>query len=320
MSNIETLPAKREPLMAGAPIRAIIPQSMEDAFRIATAVVASGMAPADMKTPEKCLIAIMQGLEVGMTPLQSIQRIAVINGRPTIWGDAAIGLVRASGLCEYIKEWLEGDGDKMVAHCEAKRKGEKEPIKGSFSVADAKKAKLWGKAGTWQQYDKRMLQMRARGFTLRDGFADVLGGMYLREEMEGVEAEIKDVTPLVAPPAQHVELEAPPAPKPEDPSRRKKGEPRTSTRAYYRDGEPTDAEIQESQAKIGAILQGAPMSNAETDKYLADLEDRLKVVSTLEDVTMIEDAHVEFEEQRMFPPDRTKATKLIEEAKGRFEQ
>jgi hypothetical protein len=127
----------------------------------------------------------------------ALQRIAVINGRPSIWGDGAMGLVRASGLCEYVYEAIDGDGDHMVAVCRVKRKGEKNPIERTFSVADAKKAGLWGKAGTWQQYPKRMLQMRARAFALRDLFADVLGGLYIAEELEGLDEDrpIKDVTP-----------------------------------------------------------------------------------------------------------------------------
>lgn len=192
-TEVVQLPVRRE-LAAGAPLRAIIPTTMEEAFRIANAVVKAGMAPQGMQTAEKCLIAIMQGLEVGMTPMQSIQRIAVIGGRPTIYGDAAIGLVRASGLCEYVSEWIVGEGDERVAHCETKRRGETKVVTASFSVQDAVVAKLWKKDGPWQTHPKRMLQMRARGFTLRDAYADVLGGMYLREEVEG-EDDMRDVTP-----------------------------------------------------------------------------------------------------------------------------
>jgi hypothetical protein len=135
-----------------------------------------------------------------MTPFMALDKIAIVNGRPTIWGDGAIGLVRGSGLCEWIREKIEGEGDKRVAICEAKRRGEPEPIRGVFSVADAKQAGLWGKQGPWQQYVNRMLQMRARAFCLRDGFADVLGGLYLKEEMDDVSnAPVRDVSPPVPP-------------------------------------------------------------------------------------------------------------------------
>jgi RecT family len=174
----------RQSLSVGGKVSAIVPQSMDEAFRLAQAICAAGMAPRGMDTPEKAMIAIMRGLEVGLTPMMALDKIAIVNGRPVIWGDGAIGLVRGSGLCDYVKEYIEGDGDNRVAVCAAKRKGEADPIERRFSVADAKKASLWGKSGPWQQFPERMLQMRARAFALRDLFADVLGGLYLKEEIE----------------------------------------------------------------------------------------------------------------------------------------
>ncbi|WP_146140147.1 hypothetical protein [Alsobacter soli] len=152
---------------------------------LAKAVVASRMAPKGLETPEACMVAILHGLEVGLTPLMALQRIAVIDGRPTIWGDAALALVRSSGQCRLIKEWVQGEGpDDWTACCAVQRRSEPEALTRQFSVADAKQAGLWGQPGPWSGYPRRMLQMRARAFALRDGFADVLGGLYLREEFE----------------------------------------------------------------------------------------------------------------------------------------
>ena len=183
--------AKPAPFLAGGTVKAIIPQSFEEVYRLARIVVAAGMAPKGMDTEEKAAIAIMRGLEVGLTPFQALDKIAIVNGRPTIWGDGALGLVRGSGLCEWIKETTEGE----TAICEAKRRGDAQTIRRTFTVADAKKAGLWGKQGPWQQYPNRMLQMRARAFCLRDGFADVLGGLYLKEEFDGIEGQARDMTP-----------------------------------------------------------------------------------------------------------------------------
>jgi hypothetical protein len=183
MSNVATIEA-RPNLVTGNRPSAIVPTDMDSAYRLAKAICIAGMAPKGMETPEKCMIAIMRGLEVGLTPFMALDKIAIVNGRPVIWGDGAIGLVRGSGLCEFVKERIEGKDDARVAVCEAKRRGEVEPIRRTFSVMDAKKAGLWGKGGPWTQYPERMLSMRARAFALRDGFADVLGGLYLREEIE----------------------------------------------------------------------------------------------------------------------------------------
>ena len=99
------------------------------------------MAPHGLETPEACLIAILHGLEVGLTPLSALQRIAVIDGRPTIWGDGAMALVRASGLCRSVREWIEGEtAEDWSATCTVKRRGEGRPIERRFSVQDARRA------------------------------------------------------------------------------------------------------------------------------------------------------------------------------------
>jgi hypothetical protein len=160
-------------------------QSFDDAFRFSKMVAASEFAPKDFKgKPESCLLAIQHGSEVGLSPMQSLQSIAVINGRPTIWGDAALALVQACSVCEYVREYMEGEGDSLTAVCEAKRQGYPAPTTVRFSVADAKKASLWGKAGPWTQYPSRMLQLRARGFALRNAFADALRGLVTAEEAQ----------------------------------------------------------------------------------------------------------------------------------------
>jgi hypothetical protein len=148
-------------------------------------VAASDFAPKDFKNkPESCLLAIQHGSEVGLSPMQSLQSIACINGRPSVWGDAALALVIGSPVCEYVMETVGGEGDSMVATCEAKRRGYEKPTFVRFGVADAKKAGLWGKSGPWTQYPKRMLQLRARGFALRDAFPDVLRGLVTAEEAQ----------------------------------------------------------------------------------------------------------------------------------------
>lgn len=168
-----------------APARGLALATFDDAFRFAKVVAATEFAPKDFRgKPEACMLAIQAGSEVGLSPMQSLQSIAVINGRPSIWGDAAMALVQASPVCEFVREYTEGDGENLVAICEAKRRGYPAPTVVRFSVADAKKAGLWGKSGPWQQYPARMLALRARGFALRNAFADALRGLITAEEAQ----------------------------------------------------------------------------------------------------------------------------------------
>jgi len=177
-------------LTAGSRAMAIIPQTFDDCYRMGKILAACGMVPASYNNnPEACTVAIMQGLEVGLSPIAAVNSIAVINGRPSLWGDGALAVVRASGLLEYMKEWTSD----TTAYCEAQRRDEPEPIVRTFSDADAKSAGLLTKKGPWQDYRPRMRQMRARSWVLRDGFADVLKGLHIGEEAQDI--PMRDVTP-----------------------------------------------------------------------------------------------------------------------------
>ena len=183
-AELQIVEPKIVPLKAGGRVAAIVPQSVEEVFRLATAIAKSGLAPQGLKSAEQITIAIMHGAEIGLPPMQAIQRIAVVNGRPTLWGDAVPALLLSRGF--KIREWMVGGPNTRCAMCEVTRPdGEK--IERSFSQADAVLAGLWGKAGPWKQYPERMMQMRARGYAARDGAADVLSGLYIAEEVQDID-------------------------------------------------------------------------------------------------------------------------------------
>lgn len=161
------------------------PQTFEQAVKFSQMLADSDLVPKDFKgKPGNCLIAMQWGSELGLKPLQALSNIAVVNGRAALWGDAVIALVRSSPLCEYVQE----SDDGHTATCRAKRRGEPEQVV-TFSMEDARQAGLAGKQGPWTQYPKRMRQMRARAFALRDVFADVLRGMPVAEEVQDMPAE-----------------------------------------------------------------------------------------------------------------------------------
>lgn len=158
-------------------------KSFEDMWRFAVAVSKTPFVPKGMEKPETIMVAVQMGLELGISPMQALQNIAVINGKPSIYGDLAKGLVMASGLCESFREWYEGKDDDRKAICEVKRAG-MDPLRREFGIADAKRAKLWGKAGPWTEYWPRMLRWRAVSWAIRDAFPDVIKGIGIREEIE----------------------------------------------------------------------------------------------------------------------------------------
>lgn len=172
------------------------PSVLEGVMRLCGILAESTIVPKDFQgKPGNILIAIQWGRELGLEPLQAMQSIAVINGRPAIWGDAMLALVRGSGLMESIREeTIDDPDDGRIAICTIKRRGETE-VQRTFSMEQAKRAGLAGKTGPWQQYPDRMLQLRARGFGLRDVFPDVLRGVWIAEEARDTPVEPRDITP-----------------------------------------------------------------------------------------------------------------------------
>ena len=179
------------PLHAGAAVAAIVPTTIDEVWRIAQLITRSGMAPYGIDTPEKAAVIIMHGAEVGLSPMVALQSIAVINGKPALYGDGLLAVVRRSGLLDRITEAThEGGTDGEFARCTVTRGGQR--VTRDFSKKQAIVAGLWGKRSQggaptpWVTYPSRMLQMRARAFALRDVFPDVLKGLGSREEMEDV--------------------------------------------------------------------------------------------------------------------------------------
>jgi hypothetical protein len=201
-------PARTEDREAPAP-PALTDQSrgvqlitIEDFYRFGKYVHASGLAPKGLDTAEGCMIALQMGAEVGLPPMAAIQNIAVINGRPSVWGDAFLALLKNSPFwdeSEFEEAIFEDAKHGTVAKCKMRRKGGK-PKTTYFSQRMAERARLWTKEGPWRNFPERMLQMRARAWNGRDLFPDVLRGLSVAEEIIDVEFEkVEDAGPIMEP-------------------------------------------------------------------------------------------------------------------------
>lgn len=159
------------------------PQDVGQALAYAQELSKSELLPAIYKgKPQNILIAMMWSKSIGMPTIQGLNSIAVINGRPSLYGDALKALVMSSGQCEDFEESF--DEQAYTATCRIKRRGIPSPTVATFSYKEADMAGLTGKTGPWKQYPKRMCQMRARAFAIRDAFPDLLMGISVAEEQQ----------------------------------------------------------------------------------------------------------------------------------------
>ena len=185
MSTALQMPESRSNAQhASAQRPSLAPRTVQEALDFSSYLSKSEMIPKDYQNkPHNILVTIQYGMELGLPPMQALQGIALINGRPAMWGDAVLAVVMAHPAYEWHSEVIEGEGEQRAGVFTVKRRGQEAHV-ARFSVADARKAGLWGKSGPWTQHADRMLKLRARGFALRDKFPDALKGIISREEAE----------------------------------------------------------------------------------------------------------------------------------------
>ena len=207
----------RQPLALGGQLHALRPQTFEDVQRMAKLAVMAGLTPKGRggdAVPEDVMVAqatmaILQGLECDIPPIQALQGIAIINGRALIYGDLLTALLWSKGF--KVEKHIEGTGDNRVAVAKITRPDGR-TIEKRFSVADAKQARLWdqrdkvekrGKNGPymaandspWFRFPERMLEWRAFGWAVKDGASDATHGLLTYEEEAPEANRIVDITP-----------------------------------------------------------------------------------------------------------------------------
>jgi hypothetical protein len=196
------------------------PTNLTQALKMAEYLSNSDMIPKAYRgKPADILIAINHGAEFGLKPLQSLSNVAVINGNPSLWGDAPLALARRHPEFEWILEdneafayardnvkgWehLKNVDPNTTSICVAKRKGQPPAVR-EFSAEDVKTA---GLGNVHKSYPKDMRKRRARGRALEAVFSDSMIGLRQAEiEMENLkmveEGYWEDVTEPDKPPKQ----------------------------------------------------------------------------------------------------------------------
>ncbi len=192
MQPVQAVP--KSPIVADdGDVMAIIPRDLDQAWRYSEMVCRAGLAPSGYDNdPKKVVIGVLTALELGVPPMQGLRGIAIINNRPSVWGDLAVALIQSKGAVKNTEQSYTGEAgtDGYTANFLIWRKGQDNPYEGHFSIGDAKRAGLWGNASKkpWIQYPHRMLFNRARAFALRDGFSDCLCGLAIAEEAQDMPA------------------------------------------------------------------------------------------------------------------------------------
>ena len=171
----------------------LAPRNLTEAMEFSKLMASSELVPKNFKgKPGDVLIAVQMGAEVGLAPMAAIQNIAVINGKPGIYGDAGKAILLAAGVTieEDDTELIQKNG---MARCRITRQG-RPPVERTFSIDNAKTAGLWNKEGPWRSYPYRQMAWRAFWFAARDAASDLLKGLGGAEEL--VDIEPREINPM----------------------------------------------------------------------------------------------------------------------------
>lgn len=187
-------------------VAAFEPASIDEALAVSKLLVSSRLLPRSITTPEAAFAVIVTGRELGLSAMQALRAIHIVEGKPTLSADLMVALVKRSEACLYFRLV---ESSAVVATYEAHRRGEPGPTRLSFSMEEAKAAGVTGK-DNWRKYPAAMLRARCAAALARAVFPDLVLGVCDPDEL----APTIDVTPTAAPTPAPVVSEAVSAPTP----------------------------------------------------------------------------------------------------------
>ena len=165
--------------------RGLEPNTFEAAYQMAGCIAQTGMC--GVKSAEDALVRLMTGRELGLSAMQSLRAVYVVNGRPGLDASVMQALAERHPECEVFT-FEESTAERATLR--VKRKGKPEQ-RITWTLNDAKAAGLVKAGGNWASYPTQMLRARCKADAARLEFPDALFGISSIEELR----DIGDVMP-----------------------------------------------------------------------------------------------------------------------------
>lgn len=148
------------------------------------------MLSGEINNAQKAFFVACLGMELGLSPMQSLRSIYVIKGKPVLSAAAIQAIVvRRKDVCEYLM-LVESTHEK--ATYETKRVGDPGPTKLTWTIQMAQRAGLLNNP-TWKAHPEAMLRARCVAALCRAVFPDLAMGLYEESEGEEIRGETRFV-------------------------------------------------------------------------------------------------------------------------------
>ena len=164
----------------------MVPQTMDQAFRLAEWISKSKMVPEHLRNDAPtCLLIIDQAARWGMAPLAVAQCTFQVKGRLGYEGKLVAAAIETSGILDgFLSYSFAGSGDKRTVTVSGKRRGEDKPREMEIMLESVRTSNEYWK----RQPDQQLVYSGARHWARRWAPSVILG-VYTREEIDAEEME-----------------------------------------------------------------------------------------------------------------------------------
>jgi hypothetical protein len=191
---------RKLPVNVGVPLN-----GLDEAYRLSQNLSLATVMPDSLRGKPSDVLAIMlYGQELGLAPMQSVQSIYVVRGKPQLSADLWTALARRAG---HKVRWGHCD-DKAASVTIVREDDPDYPLTVKFTVEDAVQAGLCelrdgkviarsqgGKPTPWETYTARMLRNRAISFCGKSQCPEVALGFAIEGDYDYIPAEPVEPSP-----------------------------------------------------------------------------------------------------------------------------
>lgn len=169
--------------------------AFDNAQRIAKSLASSSLVPTQFQGQTgyaNCLVALEIAGRMNLSPLQVMQNLHIIHGRPSWSSQFIIALINGCGRFEPLQYKMTGKGDDLACKCTAKEINSGQELEGPTVTMAMAKAEGWStKAGSkWRTMPDLMIRYRAASMFGRLHIPDLLVGITYSQE------EVLDIEPI----------------------------------------------------------------------------------------------------------------------------
>lgn len=167
-------------------------KSFNHAQRVAIMMAKSNLVPENYRGEANIpnvMIALEMANRIGASPLQVMQNLYVVHGKPSWSSQFIIASINSCGKFSPLRFDIVGEGDNMACVAWAYDKATKDRLDGPKVTMAMAKAEGWtSKNGSkWKTMPELMIRYRAAAFFGRLYAPEIMMGMHTAEEVMDVE-------------------------------------------------------------------------------------------------------------------------------------